>query len=279
MWNQVQGSAMATHLEPAGTAGEESEGEGLVRPSDAGNSEFPEDGQSDRAEPVKRLVRSVGGGGQAELFEARRRTPGKPKRRRRVGFIDPDPGEIFIGETRLDSYLRLMELDWVVGVRELLRELDWTEFEARYLLTGRSPYAPAAMMGLVLYGTMLGMSSLRDLEGLARRDLGAMWLTGGICPDHACLGRFVNRHEESITTEFFEGLTERIIRRLGSPTKQLAGDATIVEAAASRSAGGQGGCGESQGVTRRRKTPARSRACGSSRRSSRSSGGGASSQR
>ncbi|WP_419591559.1 transposase, partial [Thiolapillus sp.] len=40
-----------------------------------------------------------------------------------------------------------------------------------------SPYAPRAMMGLILYGIMQGVSSLRQLERLARTDLGCMWIT------------------------------------------------------------------------------------------------------
>ena len=38
---------------------------------------------------------------------------------------------------------------------------------------------------------MLGVSSLRSLERLARIDLGAMWVTGGFAPDHANIGRLI----------------------------------------------------------------------------------------
>lgn len=43
------------------------------------------------------------------------------------------------------------------------------------------------------------MHSLRELERLARLDLGCMWVTGSIAPDHADIGRFIVLHEESLT--------------------------------------------------------------------------------
>ena len=83
------------------------------------------------------------------MFSEPRRTPSqKSKRQARVGFIDPDPREVFIGNMRLDRFLASMDLGWVLRVRDVLRELDWQKFEARYPLTGRSPYRPVAMMSL-----------------------------------------------------------------------------------------------------------------------------------
>ena len=60
------------------------------------------------------------------------------------------------------------------------------------MLPPGAPYAPRLMMGLILYGVMQGVHSLRQLERLARLDLGCMWVTGGIAPDHANIGRFVD---------------------------------------------------------------------------------------
>jgi transposase len=119
-------------------------------------------------------------------------------------------------------------------VRAFLWRLDWTELEARYALTGRSPYAPAVVMGLVLYGIMKGVSSLRELEVLARSDVGAMWMTGGSCPDHSSIGRFLQLHKESLTEAFFEQLTRGVVKEVGSSSPLMAGDGTILEAASSR---------------------------------------------
>ncbi|WP_293653740.1 transposase, partial [Thiolapillus sp.] len=107
-------------------------------------------------------------------------------------------------------------------------------FEQSYRPGGRSPYAPRAMMGLILYGIMQGVSSLRQLERLARTDLGCMWISGGILPDHSVIGRFIQRHEVRLSGEFFEKLTARVLQVTGTGAGTVAGDGSIIEAAASR---------------------------------------------
>ncbi len=42
-----------------------------------------------------------------------------------------------------------------------------------------------SMMGLLLYGVMKGHSSFRALEHLARLDLGCIFVSHGVAPDHA----------------------------------------------------------------------------------------------
>ncbi|WP_419616333.1 transposase, partial [Thiolapillus sp.] len=112
--------------------------------------------------------------------------------------------------------------------------MDWLSFEQSYRPGGRSPYAPRAMMGLILYGIMQGVSSLRQLERLARTDLGCMWISGGILPDHSVIGRFIQRHEVRLSGEFFEKLTARVLQVTGTGAGTVAGDGSIIEAAASR---------------------------------------------
>ena len=160
--------------------------------------------------------------------------PGESRREKHVGFKNPDPNEITIGTVVLGDYLKYSDLEWVIKMRIVLQEMDWTDFESRYKLTGRSPYAPAVIMGLILYGTMSGMSSLRELEGLSKRDLGAIYLTGGARPNYSTLSQFIQRHKDLITESFFTELTKKILKATKAKTKVLAGDGTIVEAASSR---------------------------------------------
>ncbi len=120
-------------------------------------------------------------------------------------FIAPDQNEIFLGTTRLDSYLKQAGLTAPLVIANLLDEQDWSEFESRYAASGRAPYAPRAMMGLILFGILQGTDSLRKLEQLARQDLGCLWVSGGIGPDHASIGRFIILHEDSLSQGFFEG--------------------------------------------------------------------------
>lgn len=148
-------------------------------------------------------------------------------------FVSGNPESIFIGPIRLREYLKQAGQKAPFVVADLLDRQDWTAFENRYANTGRAPYAPRAMLGLILMGVMQGLHSLRELERLARLDLGCMWVTGGITPDHAVIGRFIVLHEESITQTFFESLTRSILKTTGASSSRLAGDGTVIEAACS----------------------------------------------
>ena len=148
-------------------------------------------------------------------------------------FVTSDPRAIFVGTTRLEDHLKQAGQTSVFVVADLLDALDWQVFEARYAATGRAPYSPRLMLGLILYGVMQGVHSLRDLQRLARLDLGCMWVAGGIAPAHGIIGRFVVLHEESLTRDFFESLTASILKATGSRSTRLAGDGTVIEAACS----------------------------------------------
>jgi len=151
-----------------------------------------------------------------------------------VQFIDPDPRAIRINEVPLEELLKQAGQGAPLKLRELLTSLSFTEFEQVYEPGGRPPYAPRAMIGLILSGILQGITSLRELERLARLDLGCWWLTGAIMPDHSILGRFIQRHAALLTEAFFEQLTRQVLKATSSHTAVLAGDGTIIEAAASR---------------------------------------------
>jgi hypothetical protein len=148
-------------------------------------------------------------------------------------FVTGDAHAIFLGPTRLEEHLKRSGQHAPFTVVRLLAEQDWQAFEQRYAATGRAPYAPQLMVGLILYGVMQGVHSLRELERMARLDLGCMWVTGGIAPDHANIGRFIGLHEASLTHDFFESLTWSILKATGSSSARLAGDGTVIEAACS----------------------------------------------
>lgn len=94
-------------------------------------------------------------------------------------FLSDDPSQLYLGEQRLDKYLQERGLGWVVRVREVLQSLDYEELCAGYSGRGRRAYHPRTLVSLIVYGFLLGHGSLRALEGLARRDVGAWWLCGG----------------------------------------------------------------------------------------------------
>lgn len=148
-------------------------------------------------------------------------------------FVTGDPKAIFLGTTPLPDYLRQAGQVAAFTVASLLDQQDWSIFEGRYAATGRAPYSPRLMVGLILYGVMQGVHSLRDLERLGRLDLGCMLVTGGITPDHTNIGRFIVQHEVSLTQDFFESLTGTIVKATGSDSTRVAGDGTVIEAACS----------------------------------------------
>lgn len=151
-----------------------------------------------------------------------------------VRFEAPDPQELSINGKPLREHLQQAGLTVPLKLRPLLQSLSFADFEARYRSGGRPPYAPRAMVGIILYGILQGLSSLRELERLARADVGCWWLSGGIMPDHSVIGRFVRQHETLLTTNFFDQLTRQVLRVTGSGTNTLAGDGTTIEAMSSR---------------------------------------------
>jgi transposase len=182
-------------------------------------------------------LRTAGGDRQGELF-ALGVTPGKPRKQpppvAAFRWNDPDPRGVSIGNTKLETFLKEQGFTDVLVIREVLRAKDWTEFEKSYRVGGRLPYHPAAMVGLVLFGIMRGITSLRAIEQMGRSDVRCWWLTGGLMPDHSALGKFINKHAELLSGQIFEEFTRVIVQRLGARGGSVAIDGTVVRAAASR---------------------------------------------
>jgi len=149
-------------------------------------------------------------------------------------FQDRNPREIFVGPERLDAYLTRIGSGWVVKLREQLEEVDFSALTKVYQDRGRWPFHPRVMVGLVVYGMLLKQWSLRDLEGLAARDVGGWFICGGHQPDHSTMGKFLELHRETLSDEFFASLTRRLVMQLGTQGKVAAIDGTVIEAASSR---------------------------------------------
>jgi transposase len=189
---------------------------------------------------IKRRVVGVDTSNQIGLF-----VPGKPSEiapsspsaaaaKLPMRFHEPDPKRIRVNEVPLQELLRQAGQQAPLKIRALLGELSFAEFEHAYEPGGRPPYAPRAMVGVILGGILQGITSLRELERFARLDLGCWWVSGGIMPDHSILGRFIQRHEAVLTESFFEQLTRQVLKVTHSGSAVLAGDGTVIEAAASR---------------------------------------------
>jgi transposase len=148
-------------------------------------------------------------------------------------FIDDSPYQLWLGPQRLDDYLNGHGLGSVVRLRREIERLDYTDLVVAYQASGRRPYHPRTLLGLILYGILHGQWSLRGLEELAVRDLGAWWICGGLQPDHSTIGDFINRHSGVLSQEFVLKLLRSLVGRLHLKPGVVAGDGTVVEAAAS----------------------------------------------
>lgn len=150
-------------------------------------------------------------------------------------FENPKRASLAFGDGSLSRYLEMQGEDWVLRLVKFLEAFDWAPFEVKYDgQKGRVPIHPQAMLGLVLYGIWKGRSSLRELESLARLDLGGMYICGGIQPDFSTLARFYMRHEEYLSEHFFADLTRRLMATLKVKPSSVAIDGTVVEAVSSR---------------------------------------------
>jgi len=65
-------------------------------------------------------------------------------------FVDGNRAALFVGTVHLEQYLRDLKEHTALKVSSMLDEQDWLIFESRYAASGRAPYAPRAMMGLIL---------------------------------------------------------------------------------------------------------------------------------
>jgi transposase len=189
---------------------------------------------------IRRKVAALDTSNQIALFEqAAASTPeagpaaGSP-RKQAPRFEEPDPALIRINEMGLDQLLEQVGQRAPLKIRAWLAQMSFSEFEQAYPPGGRPAYAPRAMVGVILSGILQGITSLRDLERFARTDLGCWWVSGAIMPDHSILGRFIQRHAGLLSEAFFDQLTHKVLKLTGSGTGVVAGDGTVIEAAASR---------------------------------------------
>jgi len=184
---------------------------------------------------IKRLTRRVEPGpAQGELFGRTCTEEQAEVDAPRSSFVDPSPEGLTVGAQSLRTYLEGSGNREVFELRALIRGLDFGPFLERYQPKGRAPYHPALMVGLVLFALTRGVRSLRQIEAFAKENVCAWWLTGGACPDHASIGRFVDRFGDLIAGHLFETVTAKILARTGTSGTDLAGDGTTIASFASR---------------------------------------------
>lgn len=151
-------------------------------------------------------------------------------------FDRPDPTVLRLPGSgqRLDSFLSERGQGWVLRLRQVLLQLDWSLFESAYSGRGRRPIHPSVVVGLILYGMFKARWSLRQLEELAVVDLGAWWICGGRQPDYSTICKFIRQHQGTLSEAFFEATVKQLVGKLQLEAGTVAGDGTVIAAAASR---------------------------------------------
>src|SRR5262249_59724107 len=66
---------------------------------------------------------------------------------------------------------------------DVVAQLDFSKFYARYAATGAPPYAPELLFSLLLYGYCAGLFSSRKIEIATYESLPVRFVAGGVAPE------------------------------------------------------------------------------------------------
>jgi len=114
---------------------------------------------------------------------------------------------------RRDPFLFPPTLDELIHADHLARFIDMTvkhmdfededmEFQILKEGSGHPKYDENILISLYLYAYYKKITSFREIEELAKNDVGAMWLTGMHYPDHNTLWRFYHRNHKGLKNMF-----------------------------------------------------------------------------
>jgi transposase len=133
---------------------------------------------------------------------------------------------------RLEDFVDASHLSRFIREFVSTLDLEGLGLAAPTAKVGRKSFGRAAMLSAWIYGYMVGFRSTRSLERACRNDMGALWLTGDLRPDHATLWEFWRKH--SLTIQKLMKQTALTASRLGLVDLDLvAVDGTKLRASAS----------------------------------------------
>jgi transposase len=139
---------------------------------------------------------------------------------------------LVFGDRPLREYLESVGEKLPLQIKRLLSEMDLSALmDAK--TGGRPALHPRIYLGLCVYGCLTARSSLRDLESLARIDLGGIYLSGGLQPDHSTIGKFLAQHADVLSEAFFIDVTRQLAQKMALGPGTSAIDGTVMQAAAS----------------------------------------------
>lgn len=121
-------------------------------------------------------------------------------------FREPDRRQRFL--LPVDMMDWLPEGDIVHVIVDAVGLMDLRDFKATCKVgrAGQPPFAPAMLLGLLIYAYSHGVRSSRAIERLCRRDAGYRFIVGDDVPDHSVIARFRQRHAERMKGVFLQVL-------------------------------------------------------------------------
>lgn len=118
---------------------------------------------------------------------------------------------------------------------EVLRRVDWKEWELAYkLTTGRPPIHPRVLASILLYGLQRRIRSSRGLEAALQERFDFRWLAEGRSIDHTTLSEFRRKHSQPLR-KLFVDLVRVAIDLDWTALETLAFDGTRIAASNRRS--------------------------------------------
>ncbi len=124
-------------------------------------------------------------------------------------------------------------MGWALRLAAPLKDFVYSVFERCFKASGRQAPHPRVMLGWWSTGSSTGNGRYASLESLARRDVGRWRVCGGHQPDHSTIGKFIQLHGEILSEKFFVELVKSLMSKLRLALGTVAGDGTVIEAAAS----------------------------------------------
>jgi hypothetical protein len=117
------------------------------------------------------------------------------------------------------------------AIKEGLLQLDLSFLELSYEDHGGIPYNPLPMLGILLLGYSMGITSERQLQESCLYDFRFIHVSDGYCPDDRTIGRFVRRLGSHLKP-LWKAVNAASNRQQGSRKRRIGVDGTKLASAA-----------------------------------------------
>jgi transposase len=121
-------------------------------------------------------------------------------------FLSYEPGQLLLLPPDLGDWLEEGHLAYFI--QDVVETLDLSEIYASYdgSRGGRPGFAPRLLVGLLVYGYCIGLTSSRKIEKATYESVPFRVLAANQHPDHATIAEFRRRHLEALSRLFLQVL-------------------------------------------------------------------------